>query len=348
MVEVSVILSIKDESKAKKTLESISDQSFSGIEILCNKNIPTVNNIKVLDDNESFYNDALTKACGKYICILNEGDTLNSQLFDNTLSVLNENKLDFIAFKSNESEIDNLAEIMCDEIFDLNRLGDDIFKMDLDLSTKLISKQLINKSKIQFEDLKQNELIFMWEVIFKSKRFMLLDEILLTRDSMKAPIVNIDEYIYAYNVIFKRFKDYNFLKDFKREIYDYKVKSLFDLLDKITDEEERIDAYKDLKEDFTKMVYKRRYVDFSINIHQMNKLFFDDVVYSKNYEEFSDLIDEYPLKQEIYEISLENDELESEIRDIKNEIKVQNKLKKDILTSSSWKVTEPLRKVKNK
>lgn len=338
MVEVSVIL-LND---TEESLESVLNQTLTDIEVISKIPVDDERAVQIKEGPGEFLNEALEIASGKYIYFYAPGDELDLNLLEKSVETISKNDIDFVSFISDESRQE---PDFGSAVFDLSKLNVDVFGLDLDISTKLITSGFIKENRIVFEEFRLNEFIFMWEVLFRNARFMVLDERLIKKSSRKNKI-NIEDHICAYNIISQRFEDYNLLKDFKSEIYDYKVKSLHDVFSQISGEYARMDAYDDLKNDFTKMIYKKRFVDFSMNIDPKNKMFFDDVVYSKNYNEFEKLIDKYSIKEELSNIRLENKKLEKEIRDLKKQIKVQKKIKRDILNSSSWKVTEPLRKVK--
>ena len=134
---------------------------------------------------------------------------------------------------------------------------------------------------------------------------------------------------------------------FKYDVYNYKLEGLLDIYER-TPEESKECVYNELKEDFTQMVYHPRFFKFSTDVSVLNKFFFDNVVYTREYDAFLELMDEYYIKVDVEKLKEDIERIEQENIEIKNEINRTNKMNRDILNSRSWRYTQPLRSIKNR
>jgi len=288
--------------------DNIIDQKFDDIEII----------------------DQLDDAKGDYVYFKNPQDNFDSDLLIESFKKSVENDLDFMVLNTYGIEPDR-------DIYKLDDLSNDIFKTDLKLSSKLIKRSLISKD-FNHDDLK----LFNFDVLLSGSKFSFTDYLSYTPREMNETV---DDTIDEWNSIVKKFMDYGVFKNFKQGLYNHKLEVLLKSYEN-TPDDLKLEAYESLKDDFKKMVYHRRFADFSIFTTVLNKLFYDNAVFSKNFEEYCELMQYYYIKVDVFQIKGELEGIEQENKRIRWETRKLNKINKDIINSKSWSLTKPLRDAK--
>jgi len=116
LVSVLVTINNSDIDTIFNCLQSIQKQSYYNIEIICvlnniDKNILSFlgklcaedKRIKVVEcNNNDIYKQTIESSIGKYIVFLDSHDEIKQNYIKKAVNVLNENKTDFVAFKSND------------------------------------------------------------------------------------------------------------------------------------------------------------------------------------------------------------------------------------------------------
>lgn len=172
-----------------------------------------------------------------------------------------------------------------------------------------------------------------WDVLIRKDR---LDGV------FKSEKMTLKEAIDKYNMMFKKVIDANMMGMYKEYIYDIKVDGLLEIYESNPCEE----AYDLLKEDFTQMVYSWRFTEFSVNTTTLNKLFFDDIVFTKTYDDFTELMEDYYIRVDMFYLNEDIRELRRQNKKIKQQTERLSKMNRDIINSRSWRMTKPLRSIK--
>ena len=89
-----------------------------------------------------------------------------------------------------------------------------------------------------------------------------------------------------------------------------------------------------MKKNYAEFTKKEYYEDFLDNLNNKNRYTFEKVLEANNSTEFTLLRQNYLLKQQNKKLKKENKKLK--------------KKNKNLLSSNSWKITKPLRKIRNK
>lgn len=320
MVKVSAVLTIKDNGYLKESLDSIKKQKIDDIEIICIGD-GEISDVKQANDMA----EALDMIQGEYVYFSATGDILRDDTFKNCIRLMEEKNLDFVQYDADDD--------FDDEVYRFNTLRGKTFKMDMSLATKFFRTSFIKK----IDGTPKDDYVFFWKAIFKAKSFAFYR----TSIERKTPLSYEEqlELIETTNKVYTLFSDNNYFIDYKFIYFDWRIETLYKAYTEV-DEDRKEDYYNALKDDFSRMLYHRRFALFSYDVKPINKLFFNDIVFSKDFDDFN-----YLLVQ--YELELENEEIKKEIEIIKKNINILKDENNKILNSTSWKITKPLRSLKN-
>lgn len=288
---------------------------------------------QTLDDIE--VTGSLGEAKGEYVYFKHYGDVLDEDMLAIAYEECMKNDLDYVVFNSKGEQFLEME----DGIYTIDDLYETLFHTDFKITSKLIKRSIIEEDFTH-----DNKYVLNWEVMLKARRISFLNTALYESTKMEN---DVNAAIDTYNIIFRRLVDVKYLHLFKYDVYNYKLEGLLDIYER-TPEESKEYVYNELKEDFTQMVYHPRFFKFSTDVSVLNKFFFDNVVYTREYDAFLELMDEYYIKVDVEKLKEDIERIEQENIEIKNEINRTNKMNRDILNSRSWRYTQPLRSIKNR
>lgn len=318
MVNVSVVMSVRDKDDFKQSLESILSQSLDDVEVIC------IDKDKLLNDEDVIIMDELdlNGLNGKYTYFLHSGDLIEKDAFRKCFDICEAQSLDFVQFDP-EGESD-------DEIYNFSEYLGRTFRLDMARNARFLKTSFIRGLK----DISDVDYLFFWDCFFNAGKFSLEDINYKSKESPADYVKEIDDS----NKVFTKFQDYNLLSKNKYILFDWRIELLYDTYLKVSDDLKE-SCYEEYKHDFTKMLYDWKFTDFSAFCEPINKLFFNDIVYSQDFEEFKKLMVQY-------ELELETTELERQQKIIRKNIKFFERENQMIMNSTSWKLTRPLRKLK--
>lgn len=339
------------------------------------------NNPKIIIKKEiATVKDALNIAHGKYVYFFNP----KGQLTPNALEELYENAIynnsDIVLFKlaklmPNQSidysePLYNFDEIF-DEGFDFKNfafnykaISGHIFYNVFVSWHKFFKKEFLQQNiDLMFDNIDNEDIIFNIETIFKTNHISYSPEFYYiykdeeyNQDYFNKDIISIIDSVEMF------LKENNYFEEFEFEFNKFKVKYLSKNIIPSQSEE----FFKKVKEIFSKIDMK--FVD-QMPFSLMKK--HNWVMFSNNLKIYtlkdqiddnsSDTFNEFHLRFEVHDLKVLNDKLELENKKLtkqKNKLakenktlkaknKKLNKLNKEILSSKSWKVTKPMRKLKN-
>jgi len=314
MVNLSVIVSTNNKDIAS-SMDIIQSQSLDDIEVICIGEDVNADSVKTVKD--------LNEIAGKYVYFMNAPNNLDKNTFKVAFDICEKNNLDFLQLSDEfESEVCFFAEFR-----------GHTFEMDMSRDTKFISTRLIKR----IGEINPDDYLFFWDCIFNCQRFSFYGKNIKIKKAELSYEERIN-LITSSNKVFTKFRDYDFIGKYKFILFDWRIELLYSAFDSLEDDLKE-NYYEALKEDFTQMIYHWRFTDFAEYANPINKLFFDDIVYSKTYEEFEKLMVQYEIELDSEKIRKENEILEKNIKIIKKE-------NDSIFNSTSWKITKPLRGLK--
>ena len=285
----------------------------------------SVKDIEIVDDLDNAQSD--------YVYFKNIHDKLDSNLLLEAYEKCIEDDLDYVVF--NNTGFDETEEI---GVYSFDEFDRDFFTTDLKLTSKLIKKSIIDRKQYS----SQHRELFNCDIIISSKRFSFLKK---PQNDFTYYIEDVDSAIDVINELFSKLRFYKMFNKFKPAMYNFKMDTFLKIYENAR-EDEKEDIYLKLKDDLTELIYSPRYVDFCEFSTLTNKIFFDNVVYSADYEEFLELMPNYYIKVEVTKLKGEIKEIEKENAKIRKETQKLNKMNRDIMNSRSWSITKPLRDIK--
>lgn len=376
MVKVSVIIPVYNvERYLEECLESIINQSLRDIEIICIDDGSEDNSLSILEsyaklDNRikiisqenqglgAARNVGLDNSTGDYIYFIDSDDFLELYALEELYDIAEEKSLDFALFKminyDDESkefytipdyEMPEIKNSFGDNVFSNDELGDLIFDMAVSAVCKLYNRDFINTIGARFpEGLIFEDNVFFYEMLFNAKRIYFVDRHYYNRRRHKKSItgsanIKFSDTLSIHNLIFETFKKYGHFDTYKKKLFNLKVYFAHTRFKQVKTEVKPL-FFEKVKKDFEEMVEEYGYENIRNNLEKDNQSIFRSAINSRGSEEFI--------------LALKKDELQSNIDDIteknkklKKDINSLNKKNKLMLNSRSWKITKPLRFLKN-
>lgn len=236
MNKISVIIPVFNVEKyLTKCLESIVNQTFKDIEIICIDDGSTDNSLKILNDyaqkdnrikviskpNGGLFSArhiGIETAKGEYILFVDSDDWIDTTLIEKAYKKITETNTDVVIFgaytvKNNSSSngmysVNKIPKKFKNKILTLDDYKNNIFKFCPTAWSKLYRKDFIAVNNIRFQEIKQGEdQLFYIHTMLKAKSIYILDENLyyyvknregsLTNNSMKSSIAPIQNFFAA-------------------------------------------------------------------------------------------------------------------------------------------------------
>lgn len=373
MVEISVIVPVYNcEMYLEECIEGIINQSFRDIEIICVDDGSTDNSLDMLkgfarkDDRIQVYsqenlgagvarNFAVSKSSGRYLFFMDSDDILYTNALERVQRSCENAKADLLFFKAvnylEDSDsyfkmdyyyMDKIFESVGDNPFSLGDIEDNIFDISVRPFAKLFRRDLVVDSDAKFgETLSCNENKFFWDTLFNSKRMIFHNEVLyVKRDNVKShsnphDVRNFDAFI-EFNDIFEIFKKHDAFDRHKGRLYNWKIENLF-LRFEMMDVDLRGKFKEMMMNEFLEMNSDG---EISHLLGERNMLIYESCLNSNTCDEFMLEIKKYSLDIKLKKLK-ENTIM---LSDKLEETRTKNK---ELLNSTSWKVTKPLRYVRN-
>lgn len=335
MVEISVVIPIYNvEDYLEECLDSIVNQTFKDIEIICVNDGSKDNSLEILKqyakkdkrimviDQENgghavATNRGMDKAKGKYLFLMDSDDRLKLDALEKTYKSAEEKKVDFVLFQAinHDDEKDEfyeaenysmneVADFVGDNVFSFEDIGELSLKIAVTPWTKLYNREFIVNSGIRFpEGLIFEDNIFFWEVLLQAKRIYFLREHLFYRrwyesSSTMAGDLRFTDSIAINTMIIDVFEKYGELDDlFKVRLYNRKVSLSFLRYTQIKPEFKGV-FFDELQKNFKFWVADNDFYEYlqSILIPR-NKFLLESILKSKTEEELDYWVENYDLEQ---------------------------------------------------
>lgn len=373
MVKVSIVVPVYNvELYLEECLNSLINQTFKDIEIICVNDGSTDNSLNILNKYEKLderikvvsqenkglsasRNHGVTISNGDYVYFMDSDDYLELTAIEELYDLSEKNNTDFIIFKminfndgSNEKFTSNYYEMSflneySNKIFNYADLGEDTFKIAVSAPGKFFKKEFISGMTfvegVIFEDN-----VFFTEAILKAKRVLFYNKHLYNRrirDNSITTSKNIKfiDSIKVINLMYDITKEYGVYDDFKQELFVKKTESGYNRLTAIDDEYKPL-FFEELKKDYlSKEKDFKQDLQLWNNLSNRSKFIFNTVIKSENYVECIYLLKNYFLKEE-------KKNLENSIYDLKQEIGYYEDLNNQMIESNKLKYAHFLRKLK--
>ena len=376
MVEISVIIPVYNcEEFLDDSVGGILNQTFDDLEVICVDDGSTDSSLDRLNEfarNDSrvrvFHqenqgggnarNFALTKATGKYLYFMDADDIIYPEALEACYKLCEENDLDFMLFKAisyfedigkyEEHEyftMSKLYECVGDGVFGFEDVGDLIFNFSVTPWGKLYNREFVMNSGAQFaHQLSFHDNKFFFEMLFNSKRIMFLNETYYVRRIHSNSLIGsrnkkfFNVYL-AYDQIFEIFRKYNHFEEYKGPLYNWKTNILYFRFEKIHEEYKQLFLDR-FREELEKMVDAEGKEQAEELLNPENKVIYDNIFKSDTYKEFILLMKVDKLERTVKDLKKKNSKLKKDYEKTK-------KTNDELLNSTSWKLTKPLRSIRN-
>jgi glycosyltransferase involved in cell wall biosynthesis len=376
MVKVSVVIPVYNvEDYLGECLDSVVNQTLSDIEVICVNDGSTDRSLEILNeyaardsritviDQENgghavATNRGMKLAKGEYLYLMDSDDMVDVHALEETVKIADERKVDFVIFQAinyymdtdeyKEQEnysMNELADFVGDSVFNWKDIRDYVFSITVTPWSKIYRRDFIEKNNCQFsEGLVFDDNIFFWEVLFSAERITFYRKHLFTRrwhsaSSTMSGNRNFFDSIEIFKLMWKTFQRFGTFEEFKEILYKKRVSTGYWRLT-IIKKEFKQEYFERYKASLLEIKEEEFFDDFYQTIDEKTRTIYDAVIQHETYQEVVLIVKNYDLENKIDKLNKKNRKLERSIKKYK-------KLNKKILNSRSWKITKPLRNLRN-
>ena len=318
MVKISVIIPVYNVEKyLKECLDSVINQSFEDMEIICVNDGSSDSSPEILDEYQktdsrikiitqenrgaaAARNIGLDNATGKYIYFMDGDDYLDLDALERLYEISNERNLDLLIFKManfdertgkedySYSDMPFLLNIGKD-VFNYEDFNDNLLNFDVSVCTKFFKRELIEDKRFP-EGLIFEDNSFNIDYLLDAERISFLDECLYHRRIRDSSVMTraskqSSDLIEIYDIIYAKFRDKGLYPEFKEKLFMRKTDAIYYRYTLLL-EEYKNDYFDLMKESF--LQHKEEYEnDFDLDtIETYHKNLFNAVIESDTGEEF--------------------------------------------------------------
>ena len=320
MVEISVVIpTFNVEKYIEECLDSVINQTFDDIEIICIDDCSTDNTLEILeeyslkDSRIRLYaldehktigyvrNYSLTHAKGKYFYFLDSDDYLELDAFEKLYTLAEEKSLDVLMFcirnfkdETNEefnipyTDMPYLDSIVGNQVFTFDDIKEFALTMCVILPAKLFKRELVQDIKFQYEYTIFEDNAFFLETMLKAKRMYFLREYLYNKRDRKNSIMttyneryfNFIDLMDVINDLAKRYNRYDELKPY---LYQFHIHITYFMMMKLNFKM-RCEYFKKMKKKFISI--KDEVEDIREDIFLKYQLLYDSCIKSDSFLKF--------------------------------------------------------------
>ena len=376
MVKISVIIPVYNTEKyLKECLDSIVNQTFTDIEIICINDGSTDGSLKIIKEYENNYksvkvvsqknsglsasrNRGISLAKGDYIYFIDSDDILELTALEELYEISYNNDLDILIFKlinfsddTYEKYPNNYYEMgflkqWNKKVFTYKDLGKNALNIAVSAPGKLFKRELIFDMRFP-EGLIFEDNAFFAEAMLKAKRVSFYDKHLYNRRRREGSITTTNDLrfsdaIIIMNKVIELIKNHGVYKEFQVALWEKKIHTSYNRF-AMVDDKYKDEFFNLIKDDFLLCNDEYNKDGISSKIKRKHKMIYENVLKSENYKIFE-------LNLEIDKIQDANKKLKKQNSKLKNENKKMNYYRnqyESVLKSNSWKITKPLRAITN-
>ena len=374
MPKISVIIPCYNvENYIGECLDSVINQTFEDVEILCINDGSTDNTLNILETygerdsrieifsqkNQGLSasrNLGLEKAKGKYIFFLDSDDYIELNALEELFNLAEEKSLDLILYKLRNFDDETkeweygtyytmpfLKEMVGDNIFNYKDIGYKTLKLSVTAPGKLFKYDIIQDLRFPVGLIFEDNPFFI-ETMFKAERVFFLDEFFYNRRVRQDSITNsstekFSDFVDITTLLLEIVKKYDYYDECKKEIYFLKIYGSYKYF-KLVDETDKKDFFEKMRKDFAIYEDEYRSIKGKFKHKQLLNFILKSALEIDSHEEFE-------LTVRNYEITTQNKKLKKRNSKLKKEIKKYKRNNAEILNSTSWKLTNPFRKITN-
>ena len=260
MVKISVIIPVYNVEKyLKECLDSVINQSFEDMEIICVNDGSSDSSPEILDEYQktdsrikiitqenrgaaAARNIGLDNATGKYIYFMDGDDYLDLDALERLYEISNERNLDLLIFKManfdertgkedySYSDMPFLLNIGKD-VFNYEDFNDNLLNFDVSVCTKFFKRELIEDKRFP-EGLIFEDNSFNIDYLLDAERISFLDECLYHRRIRDSSVMTraskqSSDLIEIYDIIYAKFRDKGLYPEFKEKLFMRKTDAIY-------------------------------------------------------------------------------------------------------------------------
>lgn len=370
-IHVSVIIPVYNSEKyLEQCLDSVANQTLKNIEIICINDESTDNSLKILEKYAkkdkrikvisknhggagAARNLGLKHVSGEYIAFVDSDDWIDLNTFEILHNEAKMRDTEIIMFKlinyddendcfyeDNYYNIKPLEDFFEKDVFWYGDIKDQIMKVAVSTVNKFYKSSFLSEIGVRFpEGIMFEDNAFFFKCILNAKRISLIDKHLYYRRRHGSSVMaSVNKKLFdaftISNIICDIFVEESLFEFHKEQLVNFKftmLKSWYHIVDSNYKDE----FFEFMIEDFSNFhEYFKTGENFSKYFNEKNSKIYSNLFEAENSKEF-DLLNEI-------------NDLEIQIKKMKSENKKLNKEIKTIYSTVSWKITKPLRKIRNK
>jgi len=373
--KVSVIMPVYNAGRyLEESINCVLNQTLKEIELICVDDGSQDNSLDILqrvadeDNRMHFYrqnhngggaarNFALKKATGKYLYFMDADDLIKQDALRELYDKIEESEVDFVICRTIVYDSDNdeylnkpyfdmepIYRIVGDEVFHYNDVGSNLFDFSVTPWAKMFNREFALSTGARFgEGLIFHDHFFFWEILFNSRKIIFYNKELCiyrihsksSTESKDSRFLNIFD---VYKGVIEIFMKYHVFNKYERRLYNVIIHSAIRRYFMIQNEYQS-DFFYRMKNEFAAMKSDVNYEKLPKLLNSSNKILFDSVLECENMVDFNiSILDKLGFSLNV--MSNKNKKLKRKNRKLKKDYKA-------ILSSSSWRITAPLRKIRN-
>lgn len=333
MVKISVVVPVYNvENYLADCLDSLVNQTFKDIEIICINDGSPDNSLQILEEyaekdsrmkvfsqenggHAVATNRGISMATGDYLFLMDSDDVLELNALELSYNRAEEKDVDFVIFKAinynnardeyYETEVYSMKKVynlVGDSVFNYKDLGELIFGMSVTPWSKLYKRDFIVNNKIIFpEGLIFEDNVFFYNALLSAERVCFLNEFLFIRrwystSSTTAGDLRFLSSLGVTNLVIDTFEKHGEYDNFQKNLWNFKIKTNMMRYKKIKPEFKEA-FFTELKKDFMRIINTPKYSETILsNLNYRNKKLFEQVLISNSSYEFDQLRNVYANK----------------------------------------------------
>ena len=378
MVKISVLVPVYNvEEYLEDAISGLLNQTFRDFEVICVNDGSKDNSLKILNDFASkdsrikvidkenggcgsARNRALDEASGEYIYFFDPDDYILPNAFEELYNNITSNNSDLVIFKIAWFKENKLIDYS-KPLFDFDSVFKDVDFNNFTFTYKDVKYYVLNSgfapwSKVykkefldKYDDFRFDVGVAFDDVPFHVKSMLRASKISFAPDfyyhyrydnsnSVNNTASNGIDIMKIVDIVEEFLKNEGYFEEFENEFYDFKINQITMYM--LSSHSE--DYFQLAKRSLSKLDN----IDFEKLPKYLYKKYFC-VVESESYDEYELKFKIHKLESQKMKLKNEHNKLLKENKTLKKEINGYKKLNKELLSSNSWKITEPLRKVSN-
>lgn len=358
MAEISVVVPVYNvEEFLEECLDSIVNQTFRDIEIICindgstDGSLDILNRYQSLDDRFTVVsqensghavatNRGMELSKGKYLFLMDSDDKLELTAFEELYNYAEEKDVDFVIFQAMnyvmdedryyESDLYSLKKLINrvgDKVFNYKDVNDLIFDIPVTPWSKLYKTDFIKSSGAKFpEGLVFDDNVFFFDILFNAEKMAVYEKFLFIRrwytySSTTNGDKRFMDSIDINNLTIDLFKKHGVFEQYKMDLYNRKVNLGNYRFVRIKDEFKDL-FFEKLQNDFKGLVDDGLYEDYLSNLNDRNEFIFKSVLESQTAMEFKYKVLYYDSNNKVKILNNKVKNLENQNAELTNQCKI--------------------------